>query len=537
VNSPVGGPVGGRPTRLRHALFLMLGPALALLVYFLLPHSEALTHAGRATAAVAVLMTVWWLAEVIPLEVAGLMPLVLLPALGVMDLKRVAPAYADPIILLFLGGMLLGQALERWGLHRRIGLSAVALLGSSPSRLVAAILAATAFMSMWVSNTAAAVMMLPIATSVVSAVKAETSDADPRLTRNLGLSLVLAVAYGASIGGVGTLIGTPPTAQIAAFANSRYGAGSLTFAQWLVVGVPAVVLCCGVAWVLLTRFLYPVRGANLASVHPVLMQRRRELGRMSSPEWRVLVIFAATAAAWIAVPMLESVEPFRAALVWVESSKDGTVIAQWARASDTAIAIAGALLLFIVPAGVPAGSRERRGDAATRADVAPPRPLLTWAEGSQVPWGVLLLFGGGLALAKAIEVTGFDKYLAGFGGALTDWPSELVVAFTVVAATFLSEVTSNTAQTAIMLPVGAAFAQSVNAPAGVVLIPGVLGACLAFMLPGGTPPNAVVFSSRLITIRQMAWAGLWMNLACAVVVVGLVLVLRALGWLPGLGWR
>jgi len=498
----------------RRGVFLTLGPVLALLVYWLIPGGEGLSHGGRATAAVAVLMTVWWLSEVIPLEVAGLMPLVLLPALGVMDVKRVAVSYADPIILLFLGGMLLGQGLERWGLHRRLGLGAVAILGSSPTRLVGAILGATAFMSMWVSNTAAAVMMLPIATSVVAAVKSEAGEGDAKLVRNLGIAAVLAVAYGASIGGVGTLIGTPPTAQLAAFVSERYGeAEALSFAQWLVVGVPVVVLCSVAAWVLLTRVLYPIRGGNLGAVHGQLMERRRGLGPMRASEWRVLVIFGVTAVAWIVVPLLAKVEPLRGLFHWEQGPQ------KWMRASDTGIAIAGALLLFIVPAG--GGER---------------RPLLTWEEGARVPWGVLLLFGGGLALAQAIEVTGFDKYLAGMGGMLSGWPTPAIIGFVAVTAPFLSEVTSNTAQTAVMLPVGAALAQTLGVGAGVVLVPGVLGASLAFMLPGGTPPNAIVFSSRMVTIRQMAWAGLWVNLACAVVVVGVVLGLRAVGWLPGEGW-
>ncbi len=506
-------------------VMLWVGPLLAVAVYLLVPRelrdgagavTATLSESGRAAMAVTVLMTVWWLSEVMPLEAAGLLPLVLLPALGVMDLRQVAPAYADPVIMLFLGGMLLGCALERWGLHRRLGYTAVAWFGKSPSMLVGAILGASAFMSMWVSNTASAVMMLPIATRVVFIVGEETKgDAGPgrdRLVRNLGLCAVLAVAYGASIGGIGTLIGTPPTAQLAAFAQSRYGE-TLTFARWMAVGLPIVVLAGVTAWVVLTRFVYPLKGLSLGTAREKLMEHRRALGPLSGTEWRVLVVFVMTAAAWIVVPLLMRDGRVRGALSWGSGADAGV------RVSDAAIGLAGALLLFLIPAG----GGQRRG-------------LLTWEEGSRVPWGVLLLFGGGLAMAEAIDVTGIDDYLAGLGGIMAGWPVWLVVLVVALSAAFLSEVTSNTAQTAVMLPVGAALAERLGVPAAVVLIPGVLGACLAFMLPAGTPPNAIVFASGKVTIRQMAWAGLWLNLACAGVVTGYVLLMMKMGWLVGGKW-
>jgi sodium-dependent dicarboxylate transporter 2/3/5 len=511
---------GGRISWTRR-LKLLSGPLLATLVYLLVPRElrdasgevvATLSENGRVAMSVTVLMTAWWLTEAIPLEAAGLLPLVLLPALGVMDLKHVAPSYADPVIFLFLGGMLLGAALERWGLHRRVGYTAVAWLGRSPSMLVGSILAASAFLSMWVSNTATAVMMLPIAASVVLIVSEEAGAGREQQVRNLGLCAVLAVAYGASIGGVGTLIGTPPTAYLAGFVRERYGQ-TLTFAEWMVVGVPIVILTGLVAWALLTRFIYPIEGLSLGAARAKFAEHRRALGPLSAPEWRVLGVFVLTATAWVVVPLLMRNPDVKSALSWGSGADAGV------RVSDAAIGLAGGLLLFLIPTG---------------SDQA--RSLLTWEEAARVPWGVLLLFGGGLAMADTIDKTGIDDYLAGLGGFMAGWPVWVVVLVVALSATFLSEVTSNTAQTAVMLPVGAALAERLGVPAAVVVLPGVLGACLAFMLPAGTPPNAIVFASGRITIRQMAWAGLWLNFACGGVVACFVLFMMKMGWMPGGSW-
>lgn len=484
---------------------LIAAPVIAVAVYMLLGGSD-LSHPARATAAVGTLMALWWATEALPLEVTALAPLLLFPTLGVAKVQAAAAPYANEIIFLFLGGMLIGAALERWSLHRRFALGVLRLVGPRPRMLVLGFAAGAGFVSMWVSNTAATVMMLPVATSVITMIGRHVH-AD--VARSFGVAAVLGVAYGASIGGVGTLIGTPPTAQLAAFTSGLEH--PITFVSWLPVGLTVAVTGVLVCWLVLTRVALKVPNQRIHAVADLLTEERRVLGPWTAPQRRTLIVFVAAAVAWVAIPLLR-----RTGLA------DEAWFAPLRAATDSVIAVAAALLLFIIPAG-----READG-------VARPRALLTWGEGEKIHWGVLLLFGGGLSLADAIVSTGLDKAIADQAAALDQLPLLVVLIIITAAACLLTEVMSNTALVALALPIGAALAVRLDVPPAVVLVPVTLGASLAFMLPAGTPPNAIVFASGTVRIGDMIRAGAWLNIIFSIMTPLLVYALYRLGWLPGM---
>ncbi|MCC6676699.1 MAG: DASS family sodium-coupled anion symporter [Phycisphaerales bacterium] len=507
--------------------FLFGAPVVALVVYFILPEAPpgstdpaALSHAARATAAVAVLMALWWLSEALPLEAVSLIPLAVFPILGIASISETARPYAQDIIFLFLGGMLLGQAVERWGLHRRAALVVVNAVGASPARLVAGLLTATAFISMWVSNTAAAVMMLPIATSVASLVAVELSrtrvgvltPADHRGLHNLAISLILAVAFGASIGGVGTLIGTPPTAQMAAFIRQSYD-HTVTFVDWLRLGIPILMVFVLACWVVLAKVCYPANLGPMPGVRTLIRGELRELGPMNRGERATLIVFLGASFLWIAAPLmgrwvsgLEAADPWRARLLFTT------------RFSDAGIAMLAALALFMLPAG---NNGQRR-------------PVLTWHEASRCPWGILILFGGGLSLAEAVKTTGLDRAIANQFAGLEHIPVLAVMFAFAALCVFLTELTSNTALVAAMLPLAAAMAEKMNAPPEALIVTATLAASLGFMLPMGTAPNALAFSTGRVTLRQMAKAGLVLDLLSVVLVPLVVYAAMRFGLLASL---
>lgn len=509
-----------QPGPVRRA-FQFGAPILALIVYLVLPEAapgaEGLSHAARATAGIAVLMALWWLSEAIPLEAVSLIPIAAFPLLGIATIGETTRPYAQDIIFLFLGGMLLGQAVERWGLHRRAALVVVNLVGASPARLVLGLLAATTFISMWVSNTAAAVMMLPIATSVASLVAVEyartrdgaLNDREHRGLDNLAVSLILAVAFGASIGGVGTLIGTPPTAQMAAFIRQSYG-HTITFVDWLRIGLPVLAIFVAVCWVVLAKVIYPSRLGPLPGVRELIRGELRDLGPMNRGERATMAVFLAASFLWVAGPLIGRwVGTFDAANPWRGRLEFTT------RFSDAGIAMLAALSLFMLPAGERAGPR---------------RPVLTWHEASRCPWGILILFGGGLSLAEAVKSTGLDRAIAGQFAGLEHIPV-LVVMFAFAAlCVFLTELTSNTALVAAMLPLAAALAEKMNAPPEALILTATLCASLGFMLPMGTAPNALAFATGRVSLPQMARAGLLLDCLSVALVPLVVYAAIRLGW-------
>jgi sodium-dependent dicarboxylate transporter 2/3/5 len=451
-----------------------LGPVLFLVV-LLLPPPAALSPEGWRVAAVAVLMATWWVTEAIPIPATALLPLVLFPLLEIVSIGAAAAPFANPVIYLFMGGFLIAAALQRCGLHRRIALSIVRFGGGSPARLVGSFMAATAFISMWVSNTATVAMLLPMALSVIELAEDGAGDAT-RL--HLAPAMLLGLAYAASIGGLGTLIGTPPNALLAGFMAETYDV-SIGFLEWMLLGVPIVLVSLPLAWLLLTRVLHPMGSVRLAGGREVLLAQARALGRLSRAEWTVGIITAMTAAAWLTQPMLARLAP---------------------SISDAGIAIGGALLLFLVPI-------ERSGARA-----------LDWDAAERLPWGVLVLFGGGLSLANAVQETGLAAWIGEAMAGIGAWPVILVVVAVTTVIVFLTELTSNTATAAAFLPVVSSLAVAIGASPLLLAVPTALGASCAFMMPVATPPNAIVFGSGRLTMPQMMRAGLWLNLLFIVLI-------------------
>ena len=464
----------------RQAVGLVLGPLLLIAMLAVGP-PDGLGSAAWRTAAVAVLMTVWWVCETLPLPATALLPLVLFPLLGVRDIALSASPFANPVIFLFMGGFMLAQGVQRHGLHRRFALLLISVVGTAPDRVIAGFMAASAFLSMWISNTATAVMMLPLALSVIAMteVKGQPADDDPA-AGNFATGLLIGVAYGASIGGLATLVGTPPNALLAGFMAETYGV-EIGFARWMLVGVPVTLVMLPLAWLVLTRLVYPSRGLISIAGQDVIARELRAMGRFTHPERRVAMVFAVVVASWVfAAPVSEFLST--------------------PALSDAAIAIAGALLLFVIPSG--------DGGA-----------LIDWNDAKRVPWGILVLFGGGLSLASAISGTGLAAWtgqlLSGLGGL----PVILVLMAIVVLVVFLTELTSNTATAAVFLPIAAALAAGQSQGPLMFLVPVTLAASCAFMMPVATPPNAVIFGSGRLTVMQMVRVGFWMNLLAVAVIM------------------
>src|SRR5690554_4269500 len=468
-----------RRQRVKVTLGLFLGPLAATLLLWM----EALTA----------WMAAWWVLEPVPIAVTALLPVALLPLLGVGAIHSVAAPYANPLIFLFLGGFLLAEAIQRWGLHRRIAMLVLQVSGSRPDRLVAGFMLATAALSMWVSNTATAALMVPIGLSVLAMLERQGGAG---ASHHMALTLLLGIALAANIGGMGTLIGTPPNALLAGFMGENYGI-EIGFAQWMAVAVPPSLLLLALAWWLLTRLVYPVERSEMPGVAEMLADQARDLGRMTRPELRVAAIFALVALAWITRPLLEG--------------------ALGLELSDAGIAIIGALLLFVVPA------RWRQRQL-----------LMDWESAKHLPWGVLIMVGGGLSLGTAIEESGLAAVVAKGLGAFGSWPVWTLVAMVALAVMLMSHVTSNTATAAAILPLTASLTVSLGASPLLLSVPVAMAASCAFMLPVATPPNAVVFASGKLSVAEMVRAGALISLA-ALVVITLVVFALAMPLL-GFGW-
>ncbi|HET6567389.1 MAG TPA: DASS family sodium-coupled anion symporter, partial [Rhodothermales bacterium] len=455
-----------------------------------------LSTAGWHTAAVGLLMAVWWMTEALPIAATSLLPLVLFPLLGIATMADAATPYANPLIFLFLGGFLIALAMEKWGLHRRIALNILRAVGTRPGAVIAGFMISTGFISMWVSNTATALMMLPIALSVVTLMRSQSGSLEPsRDERNFGLVLMLTIAYSSSIGGMATLIGTPTNVFMAGFMQEAYGF-RMSFVGWLMVGVPLVLVGLPLTYGVL-RLVFPVRMKTLPGGDAFLRRELAGLGSISKPEVMVAVVFGLVAVLWITSPLMERMVP---------------------GISDTGIAMFGALLLFVLP-----------------VDAAKGMFVLDWQTAERLPWGVLLLFGGGLTLAAAIQGSGLATWIGTQLSGVGSWPMVTVVLLTAFVITFLTELTSNTATAAAFLPIVAAVAAGIGENPLLLVIPTTLSASCAFMLPVATPPNAIVYGSGYVSIGQMARAGIWLNVAFALLITLLTytLVLLAFHVTPG----
>ncbi|MCG9076111.1 SLC13 family permease [Laribacter hongkongensis] len=463
---------------------LALGPLLLLLTLLTDPPAGMSPDAWKCVG-MALMMAVWWSTEAIPIPATSLLPILLVPVLGLGSIKSASAPYANPTIYLFLGGFILGLALEKWNLHKRIALYTLHAVGYQPRRQVAGFMLATALLSMWVSNTATTIMMMPIGLSVIALL---TQDDETNEQQAFATALLLGIAYAASIGGIATLIGTPPNALLAAFLKDNYDV-HIGFGQWMLLGVPVSLGMLLFTWWWLTRKRFTL---NTDAARTMIEQQLQELGPMSKPEKMVAIVFVLTSLAWIFQPQLKTFIP---------------------AANDTSIAMAAALALFIIPV-----------DARKRVF------LMNWEHAGKVPWGILLLFGGGLSLATVIGSTGLAEWIASALGGLSMMEGIMLMALIVAVITFLTEVTSNTATAAAFLPLLGALAVSQGLPPELLAIPAAIAASCAFMMPVATPPNAIVFGTGHMEIRSMMKAGLVLNLFGIVFVTGMCYSLVGLIW-------
>lgn len=478
---------------------LVAGP-LCLAATLLLPAPPAMPQPAWLTAGLALWMAVWWSTEAVPVPVTGLLPVLVMPMAGLAGIKAAAAAYAHPLIFLFLGGFLIALAIQKHDLHRRIAYLVILRVGTRPQALVAGFLLASGLLSMWVSNTATAMMMLPIALSVVAeAMRGGDKGADaPAQASAFAPALLLAVAYGASIGGMGTLIGTPPNALLAAYAREEFGI-AIGFAEWMAVGVPVALVLGLCAWLCLTRWAFPVHRLQATISRTAVQQEKTMLGPVRGAERRVIAVFALTAGLWLVRPLFAGV-PGLSGL------------------SDENIAILGGILLFLIPAG----------GATAKGET-----LLRWADTVKLPFGTLILFGGGLSLAQGIEQSGLAEWIGTALEAFAGLPGLLLVAIVAAVVVFLTEMTSNTATTAAFLPVMGALAVVAGQPPLMLMVPAALAASAAFMLPVATPPNAIVYGSGQLEIAAMLRAGVRLNLLTIVTVT--LAVPPLCRWLIGAG--
>ncbi len=468
---------------------LLLGP-LAFASTLIASPPSGLPEVGWRVAGLATWMAIWWITAVVPLEATALLPIVALPVFGGGSVGSVTASYADPIIFLFLGGFFLAATLERWDLHKRFALTTVRAVGTDAPRVVLAFMLASAACSMWISNTATALMMLPIATAVIAGSKTASKDEHA----GFPTALMLSVAYGCSIGGVATLIGTPPNAIMAGAVRELLGQ-EISFVGWLGIGLLVTLPMLVVCWVLLVR-LFAVRGA-VPGLADTVTREHRALGALSGSERFVLTVFALTAAAWI-LRVPKSIGPIR--IPGLEDVLPGI--------SDPAIAIAAALVLFVTPLG--------KGGSVVALD---------WESARNVPWGILLLFGGGLALAAAFERSGLTEWIGTMLQGLAGAPLVVVVLATTALFVMLTELTSNAATTALGMPLMAGVAAGLGLPALPLMVAAAMAASMAFMLPVATPPNAIVFGSGAISTKSMARAGAGLNVV-AIAIITLVVWLR-----------
>lgn len=473
-----------------------MGPLAACLVWWMLQNAQGLSDDGRLVAAIASWMAIWWMTEAVPLAATSLLPIVLLPVLTSLPMAEVTAPYASPIVFLFLGGFLIAIAVEKWNLHRRFALLTLRGVGTQPQRIVLGLMLATGFLSMWVSNTATTLMMLPIGLSVVSLVSDQQPDdtvARELNVRRFSVCTMLAIGWSASMGGLGTLLGSPPNAIIAGYASAELGV-KIGFAEWMLLGVSTAITFILIGWLLMTRLLYRFDLAEVRGGRQMIEAEIAQLGPVGHGEKIVLAVFLAAACLWVAPDLLAGALGTK---FW------------FATIDDAAIAIAAGIALFLLPA--------RKGEM-----------VLNWEDAEEgLPWGVLLLFGGGLSLAMAVAATGLDGWLGSLVAGFGRLPVILLVAAVVALIIFLTEVTSNTATAATFIPVLGAVAVGMNADPLSLLVPAAFAATCAFMLPVGTPPNAIVFSTGRVSIPEMATGGLVLNL------VGILLITLSCYFLGG----
>lgn len=457
---------------------ILLGIVLALLSYWINPFS--LDHKAAVVLALACLMITWWIAEALPMPVVALIPLVLFPLFNISTLKQVVSGYSDTVIFLFMGGFMIGMAIEKWNLHRRIALTIVNVTGTSGNRIVLGFIIATGFLSMWLSNTATTMMMFPIALSVISVIQ-ENQKSNVNY-KNFAASIMLAIAYSSNFGGIATIIGTPPNVAFVGFIADRYNY-EMQFVDWLIICLPISLLLLGALYLVTTHVMFPNHIKSNAQTKLVIKNELIALGKLSKAEKRVMIIFCTTAGLWIFKDLLNQLG--------------------WFKLDDTMIAIAGAIAMFMTPSGM----KEKDSQ------------LLVWEDTSKMAWGILLLFGGGIALAGALESVGLIEALGNWIAKFSGGGGIILVIMITIISIFISEVMSNIAQVIVFAPVVGGIADALDMNPLLLGIPMTLAASCASMMPMGTPPNAIVFASGHIKLKQMVLTGLVMNIVSIVLIV------------------
>jgi len=482
----------------KNKLGLLTGIVIFILI-IALPGNTNMEHNAKLTAACAALMAVWWISEAIPLPATALLPLILFPMTGILNAKKVAVSYADPNVFLFLGGFMIAMAMQRHNLHKRIALNIIKLVGTSAKRIVLGFMIATGFLSMWISNTATAMMMLPIGLAIIDHAYETVpgTDKNNKIQKDnfkFGAALMLGIAYSASIGGIGTLIGTPPNIIFAGISRSLFpDIPQIGFTEWMLIGIPIVLVFLPLTWFYLVNFGTPLRDVKISGGKNIIKEELTSLGKMKLAEKLTLTVFTLTALGWI----------FRK-----DIHLGNFIVRGWTNllgiedfVHDGTIAIAGAILLFIIP-----------------IDIRKNEYILNWEWAKRIPWGILILFGGGFALAAGFHETGLDSWIGHAFGSIHYRSVLLVVVAVCLLLTFLTEITSNTATITMMLPVLAAMSVSLHVHPFVLMIPATIATSFAFMMPVATPPNAIVFGSKYLKIQDMAKAGIILNFLGVIVI-------------------
>mgnify|MGYP001278594517 FL=1 len=468
---------------------LFLGPIVFVLINFFY-EPKNLSSEGIAILASTLWIAIWWMTEAIPIYVTSLLPIILFPLSGGLELKLTTASYGHKFVFLFIGGFILAIAIEKWKLHKRIALNIIKIVGTKKSNIILGFMIATAFLSMWISNTATAVMILPVGLAIISQLKD-----NPKTIENenivFGKTLMLAIAYSASIGGMATLIGTPPNLVLAGVVKTSFNV-EINFLQWMSFGLPISIFLLFICWKYLTTIAYNFSDQNFESGLNEIDKQLKELGKVSYEEKSVLIVFILTALAWVTQSFL--IKQFIPAI------------------DDTIIAIFAAIILFILP--------NKEGS----------KKLLSWADAVKLPWGILLLFGGGMALAKGFDSSGLAIWIGSQMNFFNAIPLLFLLLILIAIVNFLTEITSNLATTAMLLPVLVALSETIEVNAFFLLVGATVAASCAFMLPVATPPNAVVFGSKILSIDDMIKKGFWMNL------ISIFILTAAVYWILPIIW-
>ena len=470
-------------------IYILLGPLLFLILNFFEPPAS-MPGEAYSLILIVIWMGIWWITEAIPIAVTSLLPLILFPLTGIVNLATTASSFGDKIIFLFIGGFILALAIEKWNLHKRIALFIISTIGNNTSKIILGFMLATAFLSMWISNTATTVMMLPIGLSVIAQLN-DNPNSTKKEKKLFGKALMLSIAFSASIGGIATLIGTPPNLIFASFIQENY-AIEISFLNWMKFGVPVSVLLLFIAWFYLTKIAFKFENNEVDVEKKEIKNELIRLGPIKIEEKLVLIIFGITIFCWITRSfLLNSFIP---------------------ELDDTIIAITSAILLFIIPS-------KNKG-----------QKLISWEDAVKLPWGILLLFGGGLAIANGFKTTGLADWIGNQITLIETLPLFIVIFLIISIVNFLTEITSNLATTAMLLPVMAPIALSLNINPYTLMVSTTVAASCAFMLPVATAPNALVFGSRLLKIPDMIKAGIWMNIISIIILSLLVYFILPYLW-------